>query len=95
MENNFACTKKKKTIIMRLTKMERYLFAGQSLLDFGERFVFGFWYNDHDEQGAQQAKRAERQKTTGLTEPIDQLVGHVRHHENQRPVGAGSQTRAE
>lgn len=67
--------------------------ADQFQLDFGQRFVFRFGHDRGGEQGAYQAKHGERQETPGLAGPPDQLVGHVRHNEHQRPVGERGQTR--
>jgi len=62
--------------------------ANELQLDSGQRLVLRFRDDRGGERGAQQAEHAEREERAGLAHPTHQFVGHVRHREHQRPVGA-------
>lgn len=69
--------------------------ADQFHLDVGQRFVLRLRHDRGGKHGSEQAEHAEHQERTGRAHPPRQLVGHVRNHEHQCPVGERGQTGAE
>lgn len=69
--------------------------ADQFHLDVGQRFVLRLRHDRGGKHGSEQAEHAEHQERAGRAHPPGQLVGHVRNHEHQRPVGERGQAGAE